>query len=70
MSNKMNLITLGGGGFIGSCVYKAMSQREEKGVFVSRSFSNGYKWNNSNINTIQCPADDFNKYRKFNLIIK
>lgn len=65
MRHKMNLVTLGGGGFIGACVYRALSQRENKGVFISRSFSDGFMWGNSDIRRIQCSADDFDKYRSF-----
>ena len=63
----MNLITLGGGGFIGSSVHKALIKRDEKGIIISRSFCSGYQWNNTKSRTIECLTKDVDKYKMIQL---
>ena len=58
----MNLMVLGGGGFIGSCVYSALKCRSQDGIFISRSFSKGYSWSDRRLKTVESSVDDIKKY--------
>lgn len=60
----MTFIVLGGGGFIGSSVHRALKARDLDGVFVSRSYSEGYNWGEtSRIEINQLDVDLVSQYK-------
>ena len=56
----MNLVVLGGGGFIGSCIHQMLIHRQMNGIFISRSFCEGYNWRGANIITKQSDINSMN----------